>query len=415
MERAVRLQLNGEMPDQLRRLLVRAGVEIVRGRTRGANERSLAAEIRTHGRGHGFEVIMRTGTARVALRSDRFVFNSPVAAAGCLISVALELQSPFLTGDPATFNALCGALRAGNDDRPVLIEGETGTGKESLVRTVHAARGNRGALTTISCIALDDELRGDCARESGRATTNQSPATILLDHVNELSPAAQLRLCAVIGGKSGPAALAEPFRRRASYVATCNSPLRELVARGSFNRELHAALSAHLVSIPPLRERGPDRALIARFLLHQLNPRLTFGRAALSTLNEYPFPGNVRELHNLVIRLSIVPLIRKSCTIDPRDVRSQLMAASRQLAADAVRNWHSCCAEAHREIAERALQSCDGDSPAAARHLGVALTTFRVSLAPARRGAPPSASHRVGFPAADGRGAAATRRPRPTR
>ncbi|MGH7865490.1 MAG: hypothetical protein ACREQB_10890, partial [Candidatus Binataceae bacterium] len=168
-------------------------------------------------------------------------------------------------------------------------------------------------------------------------------------------------------------------------LATCNWSLGEFVARGHFDRDLHAVLSAHTISIPPLRARPSDSALIARYLLHQLNPRLAFGRAALAALAEYPFPGNVRELQNLVVRLSIVPLVRLGSTVDPRDVRAQLMAAGRQLAPDAARSWYLCCAEANREIATRALKACSGDQAASARHLGITLSALRDRLAPSRR------------------------------
>jgi DNA-binding NtrC family response regulator len=386
---------------------------------RGANDRALAAQVRSHGRGRGFEVIVRTESARATLRSDGFVFDSPFAAASFLISAALDLPNPFLTGDPATFNAVCDGLEAAREDYPILLEGETGTGKESLVRIIDSAGGNRGALKTVSCIALDDELRGDGAHESSRARADDAAveltATVVLDHVNELSPAAQRRLCALIRGESDPAAMAGIFRNRERYVATCNWPLREFVARGNFNRELHAALSVRTIAIAPLRERVSDAALIGSFLLHQLNPRLAFGRAALRALAEYPFPGNVRELRNLVIRLSIVPLVRQSGTVDPRDVRAQLMAAGRQLAPDAARSWYSCCAEAHREIAVRALQACNGDRAAAARHLGVALTELHDSLAPVRRRGFSSPPDRAALTAGYARGATATRRPRPAR
>jgi DNA-binding NtrC family response regulator len=376
----------------------------------------LIARVRADASRGGFTVeLPLAGVSCSRLHSDGFKFESPLAAATFIISAALDLPYPFLTDDARTFAALCSALRAARTARPILLEGETGTGKESLVRMIHAASGH-GALQVVNCAALDHELCCETADGASSAPGDghiDASNTVFLDHVHELSAPAQLRLCALIRRENRLADTPGCLHNRVHYVAATNWPLAERTARGAFDRELHATLSAHTVALPPLRERKADCVLLARFLMHELRPELTFGRAAQKVLSEYPLPGNARELRNLVARLSIALPLRAR-VIRARDVRAQLMAAGRPPSLDPARGWQICCAAAHREIAMREIRACAGDHAAAASRLGIALSTLRRRLAlPSGHGGARSARRRVASSAPPAR--RPSLRPRPAR
>jgi two-component system, NtrC family, response regulator GlrR len=209
-------------------------------------------------------------------------------------------------------------------DTTVLIHGETGVGKELLARTLHFAGPRRDkAFVAVNCAAIPDELfeselfgyrRGAFtgASEPRRGHFQlASGGTLLLDEIGEMPVGLQSKLLRAIEEKKiTPIGAERPIDIDVRFIATTNQDLRESVERGAFRRDLFYRLSVFPLRVPPLRERVEDiLPLAAHFLVESArrckkNVR-SFAPAALEALIRYPWPGNARELENLVERAVI--------------------------------------------------------------------------------------------------------------
>ncbi|MGH8338495.1 MAG: sigma 54-interacting transcriptional regulator, partial [Gammaproteobacteria bacterium] len=211
----------------------------------------------------------------------------------------------------------------------LVIEGETGVGKQALIRTVLAAAGTC-RIVRIDCASFDEasadkEFSAAIKTLAGSGSDGISGdaahgGILFLNRVDELPLSAQRRLLSEI--HSAPV-----IRPRIRYLATSTQALGDLMARGLFVPELHNLFEV-AVAIPPLRERPADVAMLAWYFLRNANPALALSGGALKTLSDYPFPGNVRELQNLITRLAIVPLASDSTVIGRPDILGQLAASS---------------------------------------------------------------------------------------
>ncbi len=315
---------------------------------------------------------------RVDLRvdlNDAVEFEGPSvwAAASYVVSQAFGLSSPLLTADPAMFAVIRAATRAGQVDSPILVTGETGTGKELLVRLIHACNGRVGGIYSVNCAALNDAaLLSESALQDGfdgparaAGAENQlaercaaSDTTLFLDQVSELSPASQARVLHAIL-RAGDRVAGE-IRPGARVVSATNRPLGPMVSRGRFRRELYDRLAVLTLRVPPLRERCADIGLLAAGFLRLTAPRLSFTAGALKTLGSYPFPGNVRELHNLVTRLAIMHRDGASQLIHAADVRPELLGPSISSWIFSPSIWKSSPFRMRREMALQALKICGG-------------------------------------------------------
>ncbi len=217
------------------------------------------------------------------------------------------------------------------------------------------------------------------SRVAGSSAEAQGVGTLFLDNVDELSTSEQAAILGII--RAAAEARSKPNDSRIRYAAATRRPLGQMVRRGGFNSELYRELAGMAVYLPPLRERRADVALLANYFLSRSGPEFRFSADALEVLAHYPFPGNVRELENLVRRLSIVPLAAAARTIDSADVRNQIIVAAQQKAQDPTASWRACLEGAEREIALRTIAACAGDYRAAARRLGMTLAMLRECVA----------------------------------
>jgi formate hydrogenlyase transcriptional activator len=215
--------------------------------------------------------------------------------------------------------------RVAATDATVLIQGETGTGKELIARAVHSASKRRDKpLIKVNCAALpaglvESELfghekgafTGAIARHTGRFELADG-GTIFLDEIGELSAETQAKLLRVlqerefdrVGGTA-------PRKVDVRVIAATNRDLLKAVREKEFREDLYYRLSVFPIQLPPLRERSDDIPLLARFLLDKFAARL--GRRfegidpdTLRQLNSYSWPGNVRELENVLERAVIL-------------------------------------------------------------------------------------------------------------
>jgi PAS domain S-box-containing protein len=209
-------------------------------------------------------------------------------------------------------------------DTAVLILGETGTGKELFARAIHEASRRKGKpLVKVNCAAIPAALMeseffghergaftGATARRDGRFTLADG-GTLFLDEVGELPLELQGKLLRVLQeGEFEPVGSSRTRKVDVRVVAATNRDLRQAVTDGKFREDLYYRLSVFPLTLPPLRERGKDVALLAESFARQFAARTgqrlaPIGPDAVARLREYAWPGNVRELQNVIERAVI--------------------------------------------------------------------------------------------------------------
>ena len=210
-------------------------------------------------------------------------------------------------------------------DSTVLIQGETGTGKELLARYIHQKSGRRdGPFVPVNCGAVPADLVESAffghrkgaftgATSSSKGFFGQADGgTIFLDEIGDAPPDLQVKLLRVLQeGEILPVGATEPEMVRVRVVASTNRRLDYLVEEGLFRQDLFFRLNVFSVTIPPLRARPADIKVLARHFLEQARSRIgrapvKLGETTLEVLRRHPWPGNVRELENEIERLAIL-------------------------------------------------------------------------------------------------------------
>jgi formate hydrogenlyase transcriptional activator len=298
---------------------------------------------------------------------------------------------------PALQTALSRISKVAPTDSTVLIIGETGTGKELVARAIHR-RSNRAsrAFVSVSCAAIPRDLiaselfghekgafTGAMQRRVGRFELAEG-GTIFLDEVGELLPDTQVALLRVLqerefervgGGQS--------IRANVRVVAATNRDLKAAVANGTFRQDLYYRLNVFPLEMPPLRARGADVPLLVEYFIDRYARKAgknirSVDKKTLQLLQAYPWPGNIRELQNIIER-SVIVCETEVFTVDeswlskrPLDTRSgNEVFLSEKVAAT------------EREIIEEALRECQGrifGPSGAAAKLGIARSTLESKI-----------------------------------
>ncbi len=202
--------------------------------------------------------------------------------------------------------------------QPVLITGETGTGKEHVARALHHLSGRPGALVTVNTAGLDDTLftdtlfghtRGaftgaDRAREG--LISVAGAGTLFLDEIGDLAMASQVKLLRLLqDGGYYPLGADRPRQSHARIIVATNRDVARAVAEGTFRNDLYYRLRIHHFALPPLRARFDDLPLLVNHFVERAATTLgksapTIPAALYTLLRTHPFPGNVRELEAMV-------------------------------------------------------------------------------------------------------------------
>ncbi|QID18788.1 sigma-54-dependent Fis family transcriptional regulator [Nitrogeniibacter mangrovi] len=300
---------------------------------------------------------------------------------------------------------------------PVLIQGESGAGKERVAQQLHAASARRGAaFLTLNCAAIAPTLieaalfghtRGAFTGATGQRAgyfEEASEGCLLLDEIGELPLDLQPKLLRVLeNGEFQRVGETRPRFSRARILAATNRDLQAEVRSGRFRADLYHRLSVFTLQVPSLREMGDDRLLLYRHFRDQFarqtgQPAFTLTEDALGRWQAYHFPGNVRELKNICIRLQTkypgqpvdtaaledeldrrapppVPLARAANgPADDPEVR--IGRAIEALSGTDGFSLDAALREQERAFIEAALRLAGGNMSQAARHLGINRTTL---------------------------------------
>ncbi|WP_164117216.1 phage shock protein operon transcriptional activator [Sphingorhabdus sp. Alg239-R122] len=234
----------------------------------------------------------------------------------------MERENQFIGQSGAFLDAVERASRAAGLERPVLVIGERGTGKELIAERLHRLSQRwDGPLVIMNCAALPETLiEAELFGHEAGAFTGATRAregrfeeadrgTLFLDELGTLSMAAQERLLrAVEYGEVTRIGSSRPVRVDVRIVAATNEDLPELVEQGRFRADLLDRLSFEVVTLPPLRMRDGDVEVLADYFGRRMAAELGwndwpgFGDLAMQAMVRYPWPGNVRELRNVVER-----------------------------------------------------------------------------------------------------------------
>lgn len=206
----------------------------------------------------------------------------------------------------------------GISEQPVLITGETGTGKELIARAVHRLSRPNGEFVAVNVAGLDDTVFTDTlfGHKKGAFTGAEKArdgliaaatgGTLFLDEVGDLQETAQVKLLRLIQEHNYyPLGADQPRHTNARIVVATNTDISQLRSEGRFRKDLFYRLRNHHIHIPPLRERKDDLPLLLSYFLEKSanalkKPTPTIPSALFSLLSTYHFPGNVRELEAMV-------------------------------------------------------------------------------------------------------------------
>jgi transcriptional regulator with PAS, ATPase and Fis domain len=244
---------------------------------------------------------------------------------------------------PAMRRLIAAAAKVGRTSSPVLITGESGTGKELIARAVHhySTRALRPFID-VNCAALPEHLMESelFGYEKGAFSGAESmkpglfevahTGTLFLDEIGELDSRMQAKLLRVLDGQAyfrlgGSRKVPADVR----IVAATNLSLEEAVQSGKFRRDLFHRLDSYHLHLPPLRERVEDIAPLAEWFLRE-SP-LTLSAEALALLEDYSWPGNIRELRN---SLNKAILFAAGPRIEPRDLPLEVVEGRKLPAED---------------------------------------------------------------------------------
>lgn len=252
---------------------------------------------------------------------------------------------------PAFNRALAELQRVAPSMLPVLLLGESGTGKELFARAVHESSDRTdGPFVVVDCSGLTETLfeselfghekgafTGAVTRKPGLVETAQG-GTLFLDEIGDVPLAMQVKLLRLIeSGTYRRVGSVETFHANFRLIAATHKPLEKMMERGEFRQDLYYRISAFPIHLPPLRNRVEDIGLLVNSFLQRRGAgkhRLTIDADALARLEQYPWPGNIRELRNALERASLFAddgVIRASYLPHTRVVPPHPLAASTQL------------------------------------------------------------------------------------
>lgn len=280
---------------------------------------------------------------------------------------------------------------AAGSDSPIVITGETGTGKNMVARAVHyAGPRSNASFISINCAAIPESLFEDelFGHEKGAYTGALSSrkgifemadtGTLVLDEISEMPLFLQAKLLSAIEDKQIRRVGSEVFRRvNARVIAATNKNIEEAVNNHQFRSDLFYRLSIIRIHIPPLRERRSDIPALSEYLLTQiLGAPIELPAQEMQSLMDYPWPGNVRELRNVLERAALLSggkEIRPSIILNGPLILTPPGSGNEPVDFIPLRKLE-------RDYILKALAANDGNISKTARILGLSLATMKRRL-----------------------------------
>ncbi len=303
-----------------------------------------------------------------------------------------DADAPTLIGTSAPMRALKARVeRVAVTDFTVLIEGDSGTGKELVARQIHdLSRRRSGPFVAVNCAAVVDtlleaELFGIEDRTAtgvrGRRGKFESAdnGTLFLDEVSDLSASAQAKLLRAVQEMAVERVGGQGSRRvNTRIVVATNRPLATLVSQGQFRADLFYRFSGVEIQVPPLRDRQEDIPLLVEHFLgrHDRGRRLTLSAGAVDALRMHSWPGNVRELQRLVERaVALATSDRIELEDLPAAVRGEYadVLVPSLVASESMRSWGS-------RYARLVFERCGRNKRRACQRLDISYHTLQAYL-----------------------------------
>jgi transcriptional regulator with PAS, ATPase and Fis domain len=289
-----------------------------------------------------------------------------------------------------SMNNILGVIDGMKDsDCNVLLTGETGVGKSLLAKIVHfTSRRQSMPFLSINCATLTEELLAselfghERGAFTGAVKTKQGlveiadSGTLFLDEIAEMAPNLQAKLLKVIEeGEFYRVGGIRPIKVDVRFIAATNQNVRSVIAEGRFREDLYYRLNIMEIFIPPLRDRRDDIMPLCNYFLEKHLPRSRkkitgFTKEAMQVLMHYSFPGNVRELENIIERAII---IERGSQITPESLPYTIkMFQIETIEPDRVKTID----ELNKEYAEKVLDLVGGNKSKVAELLGISRTSL---------------------------------------
>ena len=334
------------------------------------------------------------------------VFDQLLETAMRVLSQTANSENGEIVGSaPALLRALEQARQAAASDADVLIEAESGTGKELLARQIHRLSARRERqLIAVNCAALPESLleselfghargafTGALEARPGKLQLAQG-GTLLLDEIGEMPLALQPKLLRVLQEREFyPLGENRPVKIDVRVISTTNRPLAKMVHSGNFRADLYYRLNVIALSLPPLRERREDVRLLAQHFAGRFSPAGSLSEEFLLHLEQQAWPGNVRELANVVRRALALGEIEAGMAQPELVFALAHASATTPCKTDDVTELRPGMAleAVERQLIKMTLAATTGNRSRAAAMLGVSLRTVRNKIRtynlPARR------------------------------
>lgn len=288
------------------------------------------------------------------------------------------------TANSAMADLLNTAIKVANSESTVLITGESGTGKEILARLIHKGSHRKtGPMVAVNSAAIPDTLieselfghvkgafTGAISNRNGRFQT-ASGGTLFLDEIGDLKKEMQVKLLRAIQEREvTPVGSDSHDKVDVRIIAATNKDLRQEIAKGRFREDLYYRLEVIPLHIPPLRERREDIETLVKHFLNKLDAPsgVRFSKQALAVMMKYNWPGNIRELQNIVERCII---LRKDSVIEAEEVNLPFSPVSDEVMIPEIPKEGISLGAVEKGLIKKALRISNGNRSKAARLLKI--------------------------------------------
>ena len=307
--------------------------------------------------------------------------------------------SNFIGSSPAAMEGKRQARRSARLDAPVLLLGETGTGKELLAQAIHASsHRSEKPFIAVNVAAIPESLLEaeffgvapgafTGADRRGRQGKFQlaNGGTLFLDEIGDMPLGLQVKLLRAIQEQEvEPVGSDRVFRTDVRIIAATSVDLAQKLAAGGFRADLYYRLAVLPLSLPPLRDRLSDLEMLCETILEDIAQRngsaqRELAAGVLALFRRCPWPGNIRELRNILEQATMLTDATRLTADDFAD----LVGPTAQTPAtdDSPRTWDSAIADFERQLITEALAACNGKVVAAARRLGLGRATLYKKMA----------------------------------